>query len=456
MRAVSRKEVNVAFVPDGGSLLGQEARITVPARDLPVEDVSRVRGEADSMALKLRHHDRKTHLRRVPRGEAARAIFEAVEQVRVEALGATKMVGVADNLSALWRQRSDQRGHARIKTKEDAPIADVIGLIAREQLLGAAPPESAKAMVDMWRADIESAAGRDFQKLRDALSNQESFAAPPRQLIRDLKLGDETADLQDDDNEDCRTRRTPTASRTRPATTRAIRARPRATAPRARRPRTRPSRTTPPRPSPTRPRPRCRWARATRRSRAAPSVRGCRRARSPTSPPGQQYHAYSNKFDGARPPSTQSAERPGTPPLEPDRSSRCRASCRCFRVLKLAGTGFQAPDPGAVAVVEMIRCPSTARPGTAAFHSRTGGSGQARARRRADAAGGRGRRADAIGDRHRCGGPDQGEGYNCNKCSAHHLDGEGPRFPMLPKRWAGATGFSSHGIARIAAPLPRH
>jgi cobalamin biosynthesis protein CobT len=202
MRAVSRKDVNVAFVPDGGSLLGQEARITVPARDLPAEDVSRVRGEADSMALKLRHHDRKMHLRRVPRGETARAIFEAVEQVRVESLGARKMSGVADNLSALYRQRSDQRGHARIKSKDDAPIADVIGLIAREQLLGAAPPESAKAMVDMWRADIESAAGRDFQKLRDSLGNQDAFARAARQLIRDLKLGDETADLQDDDPEE--------------------------------------------------------------------------------------------------------------------------------------------------------------------------------------------------------------------------------------------------------------
>src|SRR6266481_2395377 len=191
MRAISKKEVNVSFVPDGGSLLGQEARITVPARDLPVEDVSRVRGEADSMALKLRHHDRKMHLRRVPRGETARAIFEAVEQVRVEALGARRMAGVADNLSALWRQRSDQRGHARIKSKDDAPIADVIGLIAREQLLGASPPDSAKAMVDMWRADVESAAGRDFQKLRESLGNQETFARAARQLIRDLKLGDE-------------------------------------------------------------------------------------------------------------------------------------------------------------------------------------------------------------------------------------------------------------------------
>src|SRR5262249_61711589 len=95
MRAISKKDVNVSFVPDGGSLMGNEARITVPARDLPVEDVSRVRGEADSMALKLRHHHRRTHLRRVPRGENARAIFGSAEQERVQALGAELMAGLA-------------------------------------------------------------------------------------------------------------------------------------------------------------------------------------------------------------------------------------------------------------------------------------------------------------------------------------------------------------------------
>ena len=87
MRAVSRKEVNVSFVPDGGSLLGSEARITVPARDLPAEDVSRVRGEADSMALKLRHHAEALHARHAPADATARAAYDAVEQVRYEALG---------------------------------------------------------------------------------------------------------------------------------------------------------------------------------------------------------------------------------------------------------------------------------------------------------------------------------------------------------------------------------
>jgi cobaltochelatase CobT len=54
----------------------------------------------------------------------------------------------------------------------------------------------------MWRADVESAAGRDFQKLRETLTNQESFARAARQLIRDLKLGDESADLQDEDDQE--------------------------------------------------------------------------------------------------------------------------------------------------------------------------------------------------------------------------------------------------------------
>src|SRR5205814_8977652 len=62
--------------------------------------------------------------------------------------------------------------------------------------------DSAKAMVDLWRADGESAAGRDFQKLRESLGNQETFARAARQLIRDLKLGDESSDLQDDDQDE--------------------------------------------------------------------------------------------------------------------------------------------------------------------------------------------------------------------------------------------------------------
>ena len=116
MRAVSHKDVNVTFVPDGGTLAGNDARITVPARDLPAEEVSRARGEADSLALRLRYHDRKLHARRQPKSDTARAIFDMVEQVRVESIGANRMSGVADNLGAMLEDRCERRGFQHIAT----------------------------------------------------------------------------------------------------------------------------------------------------------------------------------------------------------------------------------------------------------------------------------------------------------------------------------------------------
>ncbi|TXL77214.1 cobaltochelatase subunit CobT [Vineibacter terrae] len=202
MRAVSRRDVNVTFVPDGGQLMGNEARITVPARDLPADDVARARGESDSMALKMRYHDRRMHLRRMPAGEAARAVFDVVEQVRVESIGAQRMPGVASNLDAVWAERCEQRGYRRVRSKDDAPVADVVGLLVRERLLGTAPPESAREMVNLWRDDVEQAAGKDLDKLAETIGNQEQFARALRRLIKDLHLGDESADLDDDDNED--------------------------------------------------------------------------------------------------------------------------------------------------------------------------------------------------------------------------------------------------------------
>ena len=75
MRAISKKDVNVSFVPDGGSLLGQEARITVPARDLPVEGGARDLGQvrvAERSRTEERRHGRRVRLPRRPVGIGAR------------------------------------------------------------------------------------------------------------------------------------------------------------------------------------------------------------------------------------------------------------------------------------------------------------------------------------------------------------------------------------------------
>src|ERR1700757_3796861 len=89
MRAIARKaELNVTFAPGQPGITGEDVRLPLPARDLPAEDVALTRGTADSIALRLRHHDRRLHARETPKGEAAREVFEAIEQARGEALGA--------------------------------------------------------------------------------------------------------------------------------------------------------------------------------------------------------------------------------------------------------------------------------------------------------------------------------------------------------------------------------
>ena len=194
MRAIAhRPELTVSFVPEGAALHGDEARLPVPSRDLPAEEVAVVRGEADALALRLRHHDDALHAQRLPSGALSRAIFNAVEQARCEALGSRRMYGVAQNLDAALEERCRTQGYARVADRESAPLAEVVSLLAREVLTGAPPPPSARRMVDLWRPWIESRAGTDFAAMQRAIEDQEAFAAAARRLIEDLDLGEEDA-----------------------------------------------------------------------------------------------------------------------------------------------------------------------------------------------------------------------------------------------------------------------
>ena len=89
--------------------------------------VAEARGAADALALRLRFSDAALHVARAPGGDGdARLVFDALETVRVEALGARSFPGIRQNLSALTdaRMRTDAIGRAR--SAEEVPLATAV------------------------------------------------------------------------------------------------------------------------------------------------------------------------------------------------------------------------------------------------------------------------------------------------------------------------------------------
>src|SRR5947209_13347581 len=86
LRAIARKhDLDVSFAAERPGVVGGKVRLPEPPRRLTGLDAAIVRGHADSLALKLACHDPQVHRKLVPGGQQARAVFDAVEQARVEA-----------------------------------------------------------------------------------------------------------------------------------------------------------------------------------------------------------------------------------------------------------------------------------------------------------------------------------------------------------------------------------
>ena len=206
VRAIARRpDVTVTLGADEAQLHGSEVRLPLPSRELPREEVSVVRGEADAVALRLRHHDPQVHAQRLPGTGEARALYDAIEQERFEAIGARRMAGIADNLGAALEDRCRNQGFARITERDQAPLTDAIALLAREVLTGAPPPPSARHMVDLWRPWIETRIGKELGRLGGVLEDQAAFGRAVRRMISDLGLLDEDSvepDPGDDDQTD--------------------------------------------------------------------------------------------------------------------------------------------------------------------------------------------------------------------------------------------------------------
>jgi cobaltochelatase CobT len=199
LRAIAeRDDLAVAFGPEAAGVTGTRVRLPNPPRDLPAEEAAQLRGAADSMALRLRYHDDAVHSKRVPGSPLARAVFEAVEQARVEALGSRRMTGVATNLAAMLDEQYRRQGFERMTERTESTMAEAVRLLTREALTKERPPPAARRVVDLWRPWLEARIAKDLGELDRTILDQDGYARVTRRMLQDLDI--DLGEAEDSEN----------------------------------------------------------------------------------------------------------------------------------------------------------------------------------------------------------------------------------------------------------------
>ncbi|MBZ9774413.1 cobaltochelatase subunit CobT [Mesorhizobium sp. CO1-1-8] len=204
MRAIAGdKELEVGFAKDRPALAGSRARLPELPKKASKTDIAITRGLGDSMALKRACHDVRIHTKLAPEGKAARAIYDAVEQARVEAIGSRAMQGVADNIGSMLEDKYAKANLVDVKDKADAPIEEALALMVREKLTGRPVPKSGERLVELWRPWVEEKAKADLDGLSAKLGDQQAFARVVREMLASMEMAEELGDDQEtEDSED--------------------------------------------------------------------------------------------------------------------------------------------------------------------------------------------------------------------------------------------------------------
>ena len=200
MRSISKEdELTVSFGAESGSINGLKARLPLPNKSMNSNQLTSLRGEADSIALLIAHHKEDISNKYLPEGQKAREIFNTLEKIRCEAIGSKEMAGVAKNLSQMEITKIKRKELGYAKQEGEENFTEALGYIVREKLTGEVIEETKKT-IETWKEWIEERAGETIENLSFEVEDQQAFAKIIRKLIGELELGDELGDEPDDDD----------------------------------------------------------------------------------------------------------------------------------------------------------------------------------------------------------------------------------------------------------------
>ena len=168
-----------------------------------------LRGQVDLAALALKYHDTALHQSKRPQDSETASMFDALEEIRLEAVGGRLYPGMKHNLAERHQARAATLATIHTNPNADssqfqAALRHILPLIVRERITGEAPPAAMRTLVATWKPLIKHMALAHIDQLKAAIDNQAQFQRLVRQILYDLELSTAapTSESETSDGED--------------------------------------------------------------------------------------------------------------------------------------------------------------------------------------------------------------------------------------------------------------
>lgn len=151
-----------------------------------ISEIAAVRGASDFVALKFRHHDEAIHSLLEPKQSLANLIFTLAEDVRLEALGAIDMAGIAHNLRAKLALKWKKENYYN----NSPSLPEIISTALRYQICPDLIPENLIERAIIYQKFLIKKSGKSLPEFASLINDQRVYGKAIIELVNTLKLID--------------------------------------------------------------------------------------------------------------------------------------------------------------------------------------------------------------------------------------------------------------------------
>lgn len=177
VRAMS-DQANVYF--RGHHLVVNERAFIVQAAHLKLDftthNNSKLRGIADSIALRLVHSNAEAHTARMPDGVVEKIVYELLEQLRCEALAGTTLPGVQTNLKKRFLFWANESAASSLVENSIGLLLYTISVVSWSRLHAQAIPEQIEELIEATRWGFTETIKEHLYRFNKCINDQNKFA----------------------------------------------------------------------------------------------------------------------------------------------------------------------------------------------------------------------------------------------------------------------------------------